>query len=127
MFEGTHVAIGVIEIRPGERAVLPYDLTGREEVWYALSGQGTYRRVREGAGQTALADLTPAGPEDGGGAETLSQGTLAVTRAGEGATVACDGDRPLVLLAIRAPLPARAPRVEAVSGVKERVATKTDA
>lgn len=124
VFEGTHLAIGVIEIRPGERAVLGADLTGREEVWYAVSGQGVYRPSRQGALTTGLTDGTATRSEDARGAdpgeEILPQGSLAVTRAGEGATVRCDGDRPLVLLAIRSPLPARVPVVETQPGGRGR-------
>ncbi len=127
IFSGVHLGIGLVTVGPGERAVLPADLSGREEVWYVLSGQGVYQSAREGGGEGVVGadvraetdgEAVGKGPArtqgEGTGArdeQRLSEGKLAVTRGGEGAEVACEGPRPLVLLAIRSPLPARGPKV----------------
>lgn len=125
LFSGVHIGLGVVELKPGERAVLGADLTGREEVWYVLSGEGTYLPSGEGQGETAESDLTGATRSDTTAGEDVHSGQLAITRGGEAATLTCRGDKPLVLLAVRSPLPSRGPSVETVAPPPDAKATSS--
>jgi hypothetical protein len=124
LVSGVHLAVGLVRVQPGQRARLSADLSGREEVWYVVAGNGRYRvtgGVEEAvdvAGRTWMADETAepsddASPDAAASAgEPLVPGSVAVTRGGEAAEAVCTGEAPLVLLAVRAPLPSHGPKVE---------------
>jgi mannose-6-phosphate isomerase-like protein (cupin superfamily) len=109
LYAGVHLSVRWITVPPGRELRLRARVSGREEVWYVVSGSGRYFPSREG--------LMAGAADEAGEGEPLRAGALAITRMGEGARAVCQGPDPLVLLCVTAPQPAAPATLESPSGV----------
>lgn len=137
LFSGVHLGVGWVRVEPGQRARLTADLSGREEVWYVVSGNGRYRLLAgvdaavDVAGRTWMTEEATGASDDPVAdasvvGEPLVPGYVAVTRGGEAAEAVCTGKAPLVLLAVRAPQPSHGPEVETADPVRSAAGNAAD-
>jgi|GEM_PF-6288997 len=90
VFRGDRVDLYRLEVGPGRRARVE-TAPGEEQVWVAIAGRGAYRPDALGGAD--------------GPSEPLSPGQAAVVRENGWYEVRCEGQTPLVLIGVCAPVP----------------------